>query len=75
MTNYEEILNRFLEESKFDSNPNILSIVVYGSRVSSINKETSDLDILAITNQANNFKNKSFFIIRATICNFLCRLT
>lgn len=58
MVDFKVILDRFLEETKFDTNPNILVVIAYGSRVTSTNQDNSDLDIFAISNLENNYKIK-----------------
>lgn len=58
MTDYEMIVNRFLEDTKFDTNSNILLLIVYGSRVTNTNTQNSDLDLFAITNYSKDYKMK-----------------
>lgn len=58
MADYEMIVNRFLEDTKFDTNPTILLLIVYGSRVTNTNTPNSDLDLFAITSQSKSYKIK-----------------
>lgn len=52
----ELLREKFLEKTKYDVDKRILAILFYGSRVKGNNKDSSDLDVLLITEGSHDFK-------------------
>lgn len=52
----EELIKHFLDKTGYLLDDRILAIVFYGSRVRGTNSDSSDLDVLIITEQKKNFK-------------------
>lgn len=52
----ENLIQTFLDKTGYLQDNKILAIVVYGSRVRKTNKESSDLDILVISDDTKNYK-------------------
>lgn len=52
------IIKRFLEDTKFDTNPNILGLIAYGSYVIGTNTQNSDFDFFAITSESKDYRMK-----------------
>lgn len=52
----EKLIDKFLDKTGYLENDKVRAIVVYGSRVKGTNKNSSDLDILVITEQNKNFR-------------------
>lgn len=53
----EVLKNLFLEKTKYDENKHILAILFYGSRVKKNNRDSSDLDVLLITDGIQDRKS------------------
>lgn len=52
----KELINRFLEETNFQSQSDLMLLMAYGSRVTGTNHENSDLDILYITSKSREYR-------------------
>lgn len=51
-----QLIEKFLKETDYKSNDNVVLIIAYGSRLTSTFREDSDLDILIITSQNGMYR-------------------
>ncbi len=54
----KELINRFLEETNFESKNDLMLLMAYGSRVVGTAHENSDLDILYITSKKRQYRGR-----------------
>lgn len=50
------IIKKFIKQENYDTNSNILGIILYGSYAYHTNQPNSDIDLLIVTNDQKNYK-------------------